>query len=202
MAIYIKKKKSAIKEEAPQAPQQTSQQNAADLNKAQNLRNQILQLKAQITAAEKEFNDKKNNLEQQIAQVNTRLVELNQDPDVSESESVETDLKSLLESFKGNRTEDMYGLIQVCNDRLRNKLSYTMQNSEAKYLARILVEFINKRVINKRGITPTFEEDFKKFLFEYFTTGRISLSKRETTDFINALIDILKNSDAFEDLFS
>lgn len=197
MPVYIKRKKTAVQEETTQtvAPQQQAAA-SADMNKIQGIRNQILQLKSQITDAEKTYNEKKNTCLQQIEQLNAQLISLNQDPDVSESMIEEIDFNKLFEGVQSNKTEDMIGVIYICNDKLKD-LSYNMQANEVKYLSRILVEFINKTL----NSNIDYSEEIPKFLRKYFSSSKVSLSKREQDKFIETFMDVLKMTETFESMF-
>ena len=197
----IKRKKRTINEDDIQDVNNTTdtsqevQQATQNQAKSKTINDQIVNLMNQKLQRKTQYQNDIKNIETQIVQLEKQKADLGEDVDTNIIESYNKAMKisfwrKLCEAAI-NRTDEMFALIKISFYSIDN-LSYTPDDTWCKTFARRIVEHINDvagQDLNR--------DDMVDFITNYVNAGRISLSSREKTEFINNLVENLEKSPMF-----
>ena len=199
----IKRKKRTINEDDVQTNNNnnttdTSQEVKTNVQQENNLKSvndNIVQLLKQKHDLKNQYYTAVKPIEAQLIQYAKQQADLGENVDINLIESYSKAMKisfwrKLCEATI-NRTDEMLSLIKISFYQVDN-LSYTPDDTWCKTLARRIIEYIND--------TPEQElnrDTMIDFITDRVNAGRISLSSREKTEFINKLIENLESSPLF-----
>lgn len=199
----IKRKKRTINEDDVQTNNNnnttdTSQEVKTNVQQENNLKSvndNIVQLLKQKHDLKNQYYTAVKPIEAQLIQYAKQQADLGENVDINLIESYGKAMKisfwrKLCEATI-NRTDEMLSLIKISFYQVDN-LSYTPDDTWCKTLARRIIEYIND--------TPEQElnrDTMIDFITDRVNAGRISLSSREKTEFINKLIENLESSPLF-----
>lgn len=177
------------------SPTENDDQAAAKATKVVQLNSQLNDLANKKLLRKISYQNDVNNVEKQMVVLNQVLADNGQNVDtkyIDESKKERLIFSRKLYEAVTNRTDEMYAAITMAFDKIEN-LTYTPDKTQCKTFARNVIAFLNRIGWNKPGIL----DKFKTFIYGVLNASHISFSNNEKNEFVNNLIDIMKDNTLF-----
>lgn len=181
---------------------QTAQANATE-QKIATLKAQYMQVQQQIQQKTKQYQTDVSNLKNkmlliasQISAAGGNIIDTKQ----AANEEVQRDYslsRNLFESLQSNKAEELQNMILTSFEELPD-LSFSMDNKSALTFARRLLTWINEQNWNDG---EDHSRDLGERIVMYLTGNSVSMSTREIKDFTDKFLEILKGNTVFNWIF-
>ena len=157
---------------------------------------QLAQLQREIDVKEKEFNDFKS-LKQELMN-KIRMEAAKNGVDLTKNESVSYKFsRTLFESLQTSKAEELAAAVKTTFDHL-DTLSYYLDNKGCTTFARRLLAWLNEQNWNDG---KDHWEDVEEKVRMLLSSGNISMSRREISEFNNEFQKVLKTNTVFGWIF-
>lgn len=207
MSVYLRKTKKLTEDDAQQQPQQTTVQGnaqvaAAAAQEIEKCNQDIVTCQNEINAAEQRYQDEKRKQNNKIVQLQKRIADLGGTAiaPATSNESVKVSVKvskKLFEAVQLGKTDELSAAAAETFAALP-QLSYYMDEKGCTTLAKRMLTFLNDQSWNDG---ENHWPEVVEFLKNTLSKANISLSTRETDEFINKFAEILKTKTMFSWIF-
>ena len=194
--VLIQKQKSGLESTTPENDEQ------AQANKAKILQMNVslVDLMNKKLVRKNTFNNDIKAIEQQLVTLNKDIAEAGGNIDVKcidESERVRVRFGRKLFEAAMNRTDEMYAAIKLAFDSMES-LSYTPSDTQCRTFAKNTIAYLN-RIGWESGEN---ENNFKTFMYGLINASHLSFSNGEKAQFVENLMNIMKESTLFNWVFA